>query len=75
MASTVVSISVHRPDESPIFGESSTIVSLDDEGGGPFIVLTQHNEREDHAQAFDLEELREVLAAAEQLIGGWPAEL
>jgi hypothetical protein len=38
---TTTSISVHLENESPIFGDSATIVKLEDEGAGMFIVLEQ----------------------------------
>ena len=33
---TINAIAIHRTGDSPIFGESTTIVRLDDEGGGGF---------------------------------------
>lgn len=33
---TVVAIAIYRDDESPIYGENTTVVSLDDEGAGQF---------------------------------------
>lgn len=38
---TITSIAVHINDESPIFGESTTTVRIDDDGGGVYIVLEQ----------------------------------
>lgn len=42
---TILTISIHSKDENPIFGMSSTHVSLDDEAGGPFLVLKQCNDQ------------------------------
>jgi hypothetical protein len=36
---TIVKVSVHLYDESPVFGESSTHISLDDEGAGLYIKM------------------------------------
>ena len=41
LQTTITAIVVHRTGDSPIFGESTTTVRLDDEGGGPFIVIEQ----------------------------------
>lgn len=38
---TVTAIAIHRTGDSPILGDSTTIVRLDDEGGGPFVVIEQ----------------------------------
>jgi hypothetical protein len=38
---TTIGISVHPKDENPFFSENATHVSLDDEAGGAFLVLTQ----------------------------------
>ena len=40
-AQTTTSIAVHLSGDDPVFGESVIEVALDDEGGGPFIVLRQ----------------------------------
>lgn len=36
---TTTQFTVHLDEESPIFGESSITVKLDDEAGGAFLVL------------------------------------
>lgn len=41
MQCTVTSISCHRKDDNPIFGESTTKVSLDDEAAGLFLLVSQ----------------------------------
>lgn len=37
---TSTAITVHLENESPVFGECSLTVKLDDEAGGAFVVLT-----------------------------------
>lgn len=39
---TTTSISVHPKDKNPFFSTEATHVSLDDEAGGAFLVLTQY---------------------------------
>lgn len=37
---TITAVTVHLDGESPVFGESTITVALDDEAGGIFLVLT-----------------------------------
>ena len=72
--STPLSISV--PTVNPIYGEGATHVTLEDEAGGPYIILRQCDDDSKVGEVrFDIEELREVLAAAEGLIKDWPEVL
>lgn len=38
---TIIAITIHPDSESPIHGESAISISLDDEGGGCYLVLEQ----------------------------------
>lgn len=71
---TPLTYAVHNEGDSPVFGESATHVSVDDEAGGAFIVLTQLNECTDCKLRFDLDELIAVTEAAKKLIGEQPCE-
>ena len=72
---TTISVAVHRAEINPIFGEGVTRVSLDDETGGPFVVLRQYDvELENGEIRLDIEELRAVTAAAEKLIADYPRD-
>jgi len=63
-------MSIHPEGQSPIFGECVTKVILDDESGGPFIVIDQSvlDGAENGKVRLELEELREVMAVAEYLL-------
>lgn len=61
-----LSYSVYREGDSPVFGESATHVCVDDESGGPFIVLKQSTEGQ--VLRFDLDELIAVTEAAKKLM-------
>lgn len=67
---TVISLSVHAENENPTYGESVTTISLEDEGGGPFLLLTQTPGDGERALRFDLDEFRAVAAAVEVLMAG-----
>lgn len=41
MKLTVTEITIHAENESPIFGDLATKVSVDDEGGGIYVRITQ----------------------------------
>jgi len=68
---TPIAVSVHRADESPIFGEGATHIKVKDEAGGPFIELVQHNP-DATVLRFDIEELELVAAEARKLIDAQP---
>lgn len=71
---TIIKISVHRPDDSPIFGESSTHVSLEDEAGGVYLKLEQcHDYIQNGSVTFnDLEHLEAIVNAAKYLLENAP---
>ena len=64
---TINAIAIHRTGDSPIFGESTTIVRLDDEGGGPFIVIEQADASQLSAIRLDLDECEIVMREVRRL--------
>ena len=70
---TTLSISVHPKDESPVFGEQSMIVSIEDEGAGPYISILQV--QEGVKISMDIEQLEAVVVAARQLLSAKTIEL
>jgi hypothetical protein len=56
MKLTITEVAVHREDQSPIFGELTTIVKLMDEGGGPFVTIGQ----DEHIIRLDFNEVEWV---------------
>lgn len=68
---TPLTYAVHNENDSPVFGESTTHVSVEDEAGGAFILLKQFNGGE-QVLRFDLDELLAVTEAAKKLIGEQP---
>ena len=67
---TVIALSVHAENENPTYGESVTVLHLEDEGGGPFLSLTQAHGDGERVLRFDLDEFRAVAAAVEVLMAG-----
>ena len=68
-ATTTLKVAVHREDVNPVFGEGVTFVSVDDEAGGPFLVIEQHDEDvRPGTVRFDYEEFMAVAEAAKTLM-------
>ena len=74
IVTTPIAVSVHRAGDNPLFGESAIRVALDDEAGGPFLVLSNTDPSADGGTRVDLCELEAVLVAARQLVAGYPTE-
>lgn len=66
---TTLSVAIHPPGENPMFSDAATHVSIEDEGGGPFLVIRQ---QVDHPRAgevrLDANELDQVIEAGRQLL-------
>lgn len=72
---TPLSVSVHLDNENPVFGESATHVTVDDEAGGPFLVLTQINEQSRNGEIrVCIDELEMIFQAAKDLMAAQPKE-
>jgi hypothetical protein len=71
---TIISVSVHLYDDNPIFGESSTHISLEDEAGGIYIKLAQcHDSTENGVISFnDIQHMTAVFEAAKELFESAP---
>lgn len=68
-AKTILAISVHKSNESANFGEGATHVCIDDEGGGPYLILKQSNDWSENGEIrLEFEELPLIVEAANQLI-------
>ena len=69
---TILQVAIHREEENPIFGEGNTYVKVEDDAGGPFIVI-QQDESQFHQKGvntlrFDYEELQAIQEAAKMLM-------
>jgi len=66
---TPLKVSVHRNCDNPFSSERAIQVTVEDEGGGPFIVL-ESNEGNEDGLRIDMDQLEAVTAAARKLISG-----
>lgn len=72
---TILTISVHPVRVNPIFGEGSTHITLNDEGGGVFIEMSQSDDNtENGVIRLDPDEWDEINAAVKTLLNNIPAE-
>ena len=68
---TPITYSVHRKGDNPVFGESSIHISLEDDGGGEFVVIRQNtDDAEKGIIRLDFEELPLISEAVELLKKG-----
>jgi hypothetical protein len=64
----ITQINVYKEGDNPIFGESVTEISLDDEGGGVYIRLTQHPDNDQpNTIRLDFDEVDDVVSAIKEL--------
>ena len=66
---TILQVCIHREEVNPIFGEGNTYVSVDDEAGGPFLTIEQHDDSNEPGKVrMDYEEFMAVAEAAKMLM-------
>ena len=66
---TILQVAVHREDANPVFGEGVTYVRVEDEAGGPFLIIEQHNDDvRPGTVRMDYEEFLAVAEAAKMLM-------
>jgi hypothetical protein len=66
---TILQVSVHREESNPIFGEGNTYVSVEDEAGGPFLIIQQTDDDIEAGRVrMDYEEFMAVAEAAKMLM-------
>lgn len=67
---TITSIAVHINDESPIFGESTTTVRIDDDAAGVYIVIDQSGSEDPKTGIvkLDPEELPVIMEVVRRLL-------
>lgn len=66
---TIIKVAIHRDTENPVFGESNTFISIDDEAAGPFIVIEQCNDYNNNKSIrVDFEELEAIFEASKMLM-------
>lgn len=73
---TPTAVAVHAEDDNPVFGETATHIRVNDEGDGPFLVITQFRESLGPGEIWlCIEEIDAVAVAARSLIAAQPDEV
>ena len=67
---TMTQVTIHKADESAVFGESATRIKLEDEGAGGYLVI----EQDDVSISLDPEELDLIIAEAKKLMAQFKDE-
>lgn len=63
-AKTILKVAIHRDDSNPVFGEDNLYLEIDDESGGPFIVISSNLEK----VAINPDEIDLLFETAKELI-------
>lgn len=72
---TPIGYSIHCAGDNPVFGNTVTHVTIDDDASGPYLVLQQYlddTEMKPGRVQIPLDELERVLEAARRLMETWP---
>jgi hypothetical protein len=65
---TPITIAIHKENDSPVFGETATHISLEDSGAGCFLKITQFPDTSASNEInLEFEELELLTQAAEKL--------
>lgn len=69
-ATTILKVSVHGEDAHPVFGEGNIYISVEDEAGGPFLIIEQDFDEHDGTAKIRVEyqELVAINEAAKMLM-------
>ena len=72
---TITGVAVHPVGTNPVFAEGRTLLEIEDEAGGPFLVLTQEPDTgKPQSIRLDFDELEAIVQAA-ALLRSQPATL
>lgn len=63
----ITSINVYHEKENPIFGETVTKITLDDESGGIYFTLTQYPDQGEQIVKFDFKEWLKICESVKVL--------
>ena len=68
---TITQVTIHKADESAVFGESATRVKLEDEGAGQYLIL----EQDGGSISLDPEELELIIIEARKIMAQFKDEI
>ena len=68
---TITQVTIHKADESAVFGESATRIKLEDEGAGGYLVI----EQDESSIRLDPEELELIIIEARKIMAQFKDEI
>jgi hypothetical protein len=72
---TILAISVHHESENPVYGENATHIRVEDDAGGPYLILSQSRDVLEPGEiGVDFAELDAIHQAAQVLRKQFPEE-
>ena len=72
---TTMSVSICLPNHNPVYGDSVTTISIEDDGGGGYIKLQQHGDSlKPGIIKVDVEELKHIVKIATKLLKNYEPE-
>jgi len=75
LKATPLTVAVHYEKDNPVFGESTTHITLEDEAGGAFIILKQcHDQIEPGQVRLDMDELELICKIARKMVKAYPKD-
>ena len=64
---TITSITIHRKEDSPVFGDSAIVVEMQDEAAGVFFKVSQCTEENQGYVMLEVGEIEAILRAAKRM--------
>jgi len=74
LRSVATAVTVFHEGDNPVYGDTATIISIDDQAAGPFLRVRQTADHLGHGEVvFDADELEYIMKAAHYLMQGYEA--
>ena len=68
---TITQVTIHKAEDSPVFGESATRIKIEDEAAGEYLVI----EQDGGSIRVDPEELDLIIVEAKKLMAQFKGEI
>ena len=65
---TTLTVSIHRSDTHPVYGRGVLQISIDDEGAGKYVKISEQDDDMEHYVRIDADELELVFQEAKKLL-------
>ena len=65
---TILTVAIHRSDSNPVYGRGVLQISIDDEGAGKYVKISEQDDDLEHYVRIDADELELVFQEAKKLL-------